>query len=255
MSSNDDNNPTTPSSTVTPSNNGKDRNLPSPEPMHPPLPPPKISENHTSETTSLLRGSETLPPPFPDDEDEWAMPTRSTVRLIGLTIIMAGIQVAWSVEFSYISPYLLSLGLPKATLSLIWMAGPISGVVVQPVIGMLSDRCDFKWGRRRIFIVLSTIGTVIGFIGMGRTKEIIRWWTGRREWDVIRDAVVALAIVSLIMLDLSINASIFLDDGADVATAAARALIVDWVPTAQQNSANAWAGRMLGIGNVIGYLR
>ena len=40
-----------------------------------------------------------------------------------------------------------------------------------------------------------------------------------------------------------------------LATAAARALIVDCVPTAQQNTANAWAGRMIGFGNVVGYLR
>jgi len=40
-----------------------------------------------------------------------------------------------------------------------------------------------------------------------------------------------------------------------IATAAARALIVDSVPTPQQNTANAWAGRMLGLGNVLGYLR
>ena len=40
-----------------------------------------------------------------------------------------------------------------------------------------------------------------------------------------------------------------------VATAAARALIVDCVPTDQQNTANAWAGRMIGVGNVLGYLR
>lgn len=39
------------------------------------------------------------------------------------------------------------------------------------------------------------------------------------------------------------------------ATAAARALIVDCVPTPQQNTANAWAGGMIGVGNVLGYLR
>jgi hypothetical protein len=207
MSSNESENiPTTPDVT---NSNGKDRRLSSPEPMNSPLPPPKVSQDGPS-STSLLRPSETLPPTFPDDEDEWSMPTRSRARLIGLTIIMAGIQIAWSVELAYISPYLLSLGLPKSTLSLIWMAGPISGVIVQPLIGMISDKSEFKWGRRRIFIVFSTIGTLLGFIGMGRTKAIIRWWTGRHEWDVIRDSVVALAIASLILLDLSINASMAL---------------------------------------------
>jgi solute carrier family 45, member 1/2/4 len=130
--------------------------------------------------------------------------------MIWLTLIMAGIQIAWSVELAYISPYLLSLGLPKSTLSLIWVAGPVSGVIVQPLIGMMSDRSKFKWGRRRIFIVISTIGVVAGFIGMGRTREIIRWWTGRRDWESVRDAVIVLAIASLILLDLAINASILL---------------------------------------------
>jgi solute carrier family 45, member 1/2/4 len=142
-----------------------------------------------------------------DGDDEWTMPNRSTLYMIWLTLVMGGLQIAWSVELAYISPYLLSLGLPKSTLSLIWVAGPVSGVIVQPLIGMISDRSKFKWGRRRIFIVISTIGVVAGFIGMGRTREIIRWWTGRRDWDSVRDAVIVLAIASLILLDLAINAS------------------------------------------------
>ena len=79
---------------------------------------------------------------------------------------------------------------------------------------MLSDRSKFRWGRRRIFIVVSTIGVLVGFIGMGRTRGIVKWWTGRRDWEETRDAVVALAIVSLIILDLAINASTYpLTDG------------------------------------------
>jgi solute carrier family 45 protein 1/2/4 len=89
------------------------------------------------------------------------------------------------------------------------MAGPISGVIVQPLIGMLSDRSTFKWGRRRIFIVVSTFCVVFGFIGMGRTKEIIRLWTGPKPWEDIRHAVVVLAVASLIILDLAINACMF----------------------------------------------
>jgi solute carrier family 45, member 1/2/4 len=168
---------------------------------------------------------------------------------------MAGIQISWSVELAYISPYLLSLGLPKSKLSLVWVAGPISGVIVQPLIGMMSDRTKFKWGRRRIFMILATVFVVVGFIGMGRTREIVTWWSGRNKWEDVRDAVVVLAVASLIILDLAINAGMSFKGGVDVATAAARALIVDCVPTPQQNTANAWAGRMIGFGNVFGYLR
>ena len=127
--------------------------------------------------------------------------------MISLTLLMAGLQIAWSVELAYISPYLLSLGVAKSTLSLIWIAGPASGVIVQPLIGMLSDRSTFKYGRRRVFIVISTVWIVLGFIGMGRTKEVVSWWTGQDKWERIRSEVVALAVASLIVLDLAINAS------------------------------------------------
>lgn len=193
------------------------KKLSSPPPMQPPLPPSLISDQHANgsahETSALLQpfqSSNIYPSPFPDndEDDEWTMPHRSILYLIWLTLVMAGLQIAWSVELAYISPYLLSLGLPKSTLSLIWVAGPVSGVIVQPLIGMMSDRSKFKWGRRRVFIVISTIGVVAGFIGMGRTRAIISWWTGRRDWESIRSAVIVLAVASLILLDLAINASI-----------------------------------------------
>jgi hypothetical protein len=156
------------------------------------------------------RSSDIYPSPFPPDdvEDEWAPPNRSSIYQLLLTLVMCGIQISWSVELAYINPYLLSLGLPKSTLSLIWIAGPVSGVVVQPIIGLLSDRSKFKWGRRRIFIVISTIACVLGFIGLGRTREIVRFVTGKYDWQDIRNAVIVLAIGSLIVLDVAINASI-----------------------------------------------
>jgi solute carrier family 45, member 1/2/4 len=199
--------------------NGK---LSAPPPVQPPLPPTVLPRktNRTNESPALLynqqrqqqspiRSSEVSASPFPDsdEDDQWVVPHRSTMYQIWLTLVMAGIQISWSVELAYISPYLLSLGLPKSALSLIWVAGPISGVVVQPLIGMMSDRSKFKWGRRRIFIIVSTILCVIGFIGMGRTREIVSWWTGWRSWERIRAPVIVLAVCSLILLDLAINAS------------------------------------------------
>ena len=193
--------------------------LTSPAPMHPPLPPAinASSPRIPSKSPPLPLSSDLVPSPFPDNgdddeeeidvEDEFAMPRRSTLYLIYLTLVMAGIQIAWSVELAYISPYLLSLGVAKSTLSLIWVAGPVSGVIVQPLIGMLSDRSKCRWGRRRVFIVTSTLAVVVAFIGMGRTKEIVCSWTGRRDWESVRMAVVALAVVSLILLDLAVNAS------------------------------------------------
>lgn len=49
------------------------------------------------------------------------------------------------------------LGIPHAWASFIWLCGPISGLVVQPCIGIWSDNCTHKWGRRRPFILWGAV--------------------------------------------------------------------------------------------------
>lgn len=72
-------------------------------------------------------------------------------RLPTLTVGMLGVQILWSVEMSYgvwganmltiffhdmsASPYLLSLGLSKSSMAGVFVAGPLSGLIVQPLIG------------------------------------------------------------------------------------------------------------------------
>ena len=161
-------------------------------------------------------------------------------RYVNLTVILAGIQFAWSVEMAYISPHLLSLGLDKDKLSLIWIAGPLSGVLVQPTVGYLSDRSLFQIGKRRPFIVGGCILACIGFLGLGETISIVSFLPVSNE----KTAGIFIAILSLVACDVGINAM----------TACSRALIVDSLPLQLQEDANAWAGRMVGVGNVIGYL-
>jgi len=54
---------------------------------------------------------------------------------------------------TYCTPYLLSLGMSKSRLSLVWIAGPLSGLVMQPLVGMLSDKSTSRYGRRRPYMV------------------------------------------------------------------------------------------------------
>lgn len=74
------------------------------------------------------------------------------LKLPLLTLGFLGLQVVWSVEMSYgtwlrpqpklvtylvsASPYLLSLGLSKSLMAIVFLAGPLSGLIVQPLIGM-----------------------------------------------------------------------------------------------------------------------
>lgn len=82
---------------------------------------------------------------------------------------------------TYASPYLLSLGLSKSRLSLVWVAGPLSGLIMQPVIGMISDKSTSKYGRRRPFMVMGTVAVVICLLVLGWTQEVVGWFVSDRE--------------------------------------------------------------------------
>lgn len=79
-----------------------------------------------------------------------------------------------TVEMAYGSPFLLELGLSKSLMSLVWIAGPVSGLIAQPIFGSLSDRCTIKWGRRRPFLVGGTIVTILSMLAIGHAKDLAK---------------------------------------------------------------------------------
>jgi solute carrier family 45 protein 1/2/4 len=48
--------------------------------------------------------------------------------------------VKGAIQIAYTSPLFIELGVPTTLVSLVWLAGPISGLLVQPIVGVLSDR-------------------------------------------------------------------------------------------------------------------
>lgn len=71
------------------------------------------------------------------------------------------------------TPYLLQLGLTKSKTSLVWIAGPLSGLIIQPLIGVIADRSRSKWGRRRPFMVFGSLVVALCLIVLGWTSEIV----------------------------------------------------------------------------------
>ncbi|KAF6137043.1 hypothetical protein GIB67_030807 [Kingdonia uniflora] len=100
-----------------------------------------------------------------------------------------------------------TLGIGHAFSSFIWLCGPITGLVVQPCVGIWSDKCYSKYVRRRPFIgslMISVAVTIIGFsadIGyyLGDAKENCSTYRGTRT----RAAVVF--IIGFWLLDLANN--------------------------------------------------
>lgn len=74
---------------------------------------------------------------------------------------------------TYCTPYLLQLGLTKSKLSLVWIAGPLSGLIMQPIVGIMADKSTSRWGRRRPVMIGGTVIVSICLLILGWTKEII----------------------------------------------------------------------------------
>ncbi|TLD23075.1 hypothetical protein PspLS_07608 [Pyricularia sp. CBS 133598] len=185
-----------------------------------------------------------------------------TMRMVLLTCNAVGVTFTWGVEMTYCTPYLLSLGLTKGQTSLVWIAGPLSGLIVQPVIGVISDTWTSKWGRRRPFIMICSVIVAVSLITLGFTRDIVSFFipssaaaaAAAAEVPAVtrRDhpengftgfLTIALAVLALYTTDFAINAVM----------SCARSLIVDTLPMHKQQDGAAWASRMSAIGHILGY--
>jgi solute carrier family 45 protein 1/2/4 len=141
--------------------------------------------------------------------DSGAAASKSLWHLVLLTLSIGGLQIVWSVELSNGSPYLLSLGMSKALLAMVWLAGPLTGVLVQPYIGIRSDRCRVSWGKRKPFMVAGTLGTVASSMILAYARDIVRviggLGTGAQYGGGYQTATIILAVVMMWCLDFSIN--------------------------------------------------
>ena len=85
-----------------------------------------------------------------------------------------GVQYAFGLQQANMSPIYRYLGADEANLPYLWLAGPITGLLVQPIIGAMSDR---TWhptlGRRRPYFLIGAILTSIALIMMPFSTSIL----------------------------------------------------------------------------------
>nr|AYU70943.1 sucrose transporter 2 [Ginkgo biloba] len=173
--------------------------------------------------------------------------TNSLKTLILSCMIAAGVQFGWALQLSLLTPYIQTLGLEHAFSSFIWLCGPITGLVVQPLVGVWSDKCHSKYGRRRPFILAGALMiclavTIIGFSAdlgylFGDTHEHCSKYKGARP----RAAVIF--VLGFWMLDLANN----------TVQGPARALLADLSGSDQRDSANAIFCSWMALGNILGF--
>ncbi|QVM09373.1 hypothetical protein D8B26_004033 [Coccidioides posadasii str. Silveira] len=162
-------------------------------------------------------------------------------RMALLTLSLVGLQFTWGIEMTYCTPYLLQLGLTKSRTSLVWIAGPLSGLIMQPLVGVIADRSTSKWGRRRPFMIGGSLVVALCLFVLGWTTEIVSIFIS--DTQLRKSVTITVAVLSIYATDFAIN----------VVQACCRSLIVDTLPIPQQQLGSAWASRMTAVGSLIGY--
>lgn len=87
-------------------------------------------------------------------------PQLSFWQIFNMNVGFLGIQYSFGLQQTAINPIFLYLGAPEEMLPILNIAGPVTGLIVQPIIGAMSDKTwSPKWGRRKPYFL---IGAIIG---------------------------------------------------------------------------------------------
>lgn len=172
-------------------------------------------------------------------------PNLSLLRVVLFTAALAGCQFAWSSQIGYSTKAFEEFGMSSALVPWAWIAGPVSGMIVQPLIGKWSDSI----GVRKPFIITGAVLTITSMIVFSNAGSIGKMmndqpqcYTSSLKDIKSSDCPVSLAvsIISFALLDFSINAI----------QGPIRTLLVDLSPPTQQEQINAWFAYMASFGNL-----
>jgi maltose/moltooligosaccharide transporter len=150
------------------------------------------------------------------------IPRLSLWKIASLCFGLFGVQIVWGLQNVNTSRIFQTLGANVAELPMLWIAGPIAGLIVQPIIGHWSDRTWTRYGRRRPFLVVGAVLTTLALLLMPNVTTI---------WS---------ASLTLWLLTISIN----------IVMEPFRALLADLLPEEQRDAGFALQVLFIGSGAV-----
>jgi maltose/moltooligosaccharide transporter len=153
-------------------------------------------------------------------------PRQSFWGLWNISFGFFGIQMAWALQNANVSRIFQTLGSSVEDLPILWLAGPVTGLLVQPLIGHYSDRTWGRFGRRRPFFVAGALLAAAALFGLPNASMLLA------------------AAVFLWLLDASLNISM----------EPFRAFVGDMVPASQRATGYAFQTAFIGAGSVLGSL-
>ncbi len=107
-------------------------------------------------------------------------PHLSLWQILQMNFGFFGIQYSFGLQQANMSPIYQYLGADEASLPYLWLAGPMTGLLVQPLIGAMSDRTLSKWGRRTPYFLIGALLCSICLLVMPFSPAL--WFAASLLW-------------------------------------------------------------------------
>ncbi len=150
-------------------------------------------------------------------------PQKTGLQIFNMSFGFLGIQFGWGLQQANMSAIYEHLGAHADQIPILWLAAPLTGLLVQPLIGHMSDRTWGPLGRRRPYFLTGAILSTIALLLMPGAQTLL------------------FAAAMLWILDASINISM----------EPFRAFVADLLPEGQRTSGFAMQSLLIGLGAVV----
>jgi maltose/moltooligosaccharide transporter len=147
----------------------------------------------------------------------------STTQIWNMNFGFFGIQFGWGLQMANMSAIYQYLGAREDDIAWLWIAAPLTGLLVQPVVGYYSDRTWNALGRRRPFFLVGSLLATLALIAMPNSPSV--WMAAGLLW----------------ILDASIN----------ITMEPFRAFVGDMLPEEQRKTGFAMQSLLIGLGAVL----
>ena len=161
-------------------------------------------------------------------------PDLSFWKLWNISFGFFGVQIAYALQSANISRIFATLGADPHDLSYFWVLPPLMGIIVQPIIGTLSDRTWTRFGRRIHYLF---VGSLIAVLVMCLLPNA-------GSFGMTVGAAMIFGLVSLMFLDTSIN----------MAMQPFKMMVGDMVNEKQKGLAYSIQSFLCNAGSLVGYL-
>ncbi len=163
-----------------------------------------------------------------------AKPDLSFWKLWNISFGFFGVQIAYALQSANISRIFSTLGADPHSLSYFWILPPLMGIIIQPIVGMASDKTWCRFGRRIPYLFIGALVAVLVMIMLPNAGS----------FGMAVSAAMVFGLIALMFLDTSIN----------MAMQPFKMLVGDMVNEKQKGLAYSIQSFLCNAGSLVGYI-